>query len=239
MGLNNFIFRVILFLKKNPKKKNIRDIKKKYNFNNTQYSLERMIKKLILWIKYILAKFASYIYDFCVTYPVTKAIYKHFATKIIAKDFPKAKNMSSPSKNGISFIDIGTGTGTPLKSILNQVNFKKILAIDIDKQYITIAQKKFKNNSNVEVKLQNLLTYHEDGNTEKFDVVFFGFSFMLMPDKKKALEVARKMLNPGGKIYTFLTLYHKKNKFMEFIKPKISKLTSIEFGEVLYYKQVI
>ena len=62
---------------------------------------------------------------------------------------------------------------------------------------------------------------------------------MLMPDKKKALEVARKMLNPGGKIYTFLTLYHKKNKFMEFIKPKISKLTSIEFGEVLYYKQVI
>jgi tRNA A58 N-methylase Trm61 len=61
---------------------------------------------------------------------------------------------------------------------------------------------------------------------------------MLMPNKDKALEVARKILKPGGKIYAFLTLYENKNRFIEWIKPKIVKFTSIEFGPVMYRKQV-
>lgn len=196
------------------------------------------MKKFFSCLKLLFAKWITFLYDFLVTYPVTKAIYQHFAKKIITKDFPRSKNMSSPEKNGISMIDIGTGTGTPLESILKKVNFSRVLAVDINKKYIKTATKKFEKVSNVEVKLQNFLTYLEEGNTEKFDVVFFGFSFMLMPDKKKALDITRKILKPGGKVYTFLTLYHKKNKFMEFLKPKLHHFTGVDFGEVMYYDQV-
>ncbi len=59
-----------------------------------------------------------------------------------------------------------------------------------------------------------------------------------MPNKAKALEVARKMVKPNGKIYACLTLYEDKNKFVEWIKPKIKFLTSIDFGPVIYRKEV-
>lgn len=44
------------------------------------------------------------------------------------------------------------------------------------------AKSLFSKEANVEVKFQDFLTYLEDGNTERFDIVFFGFSFMLMPN---------------------------------------------------------
>lgn len=100
------------------------------------------------------------------------------------------------------------------------------------------AKSLFSKEANVEVKFQDFLTYLEDGNTERFDIVFFGFSFMLMPNKGKALEVAKRILKPGGKIYAFLTLYEKKNKLLEWIKPKLGQITSIQFGPVMYRKQV-
>lgn len=62
---------------------------------------------------------------------------------------------------------------------------------------------------------------------------------MLMPNKAKALEVARRVVKPGGRIYACLTLYEKKNNFVEWIKPKIKYLTSIDFGPVIYRTQVL
>lgn len=135
-------------------------------------------------------------------------------------------------------LDIGTASGTCLKNIVDGANFEKVLAIDIDKRYVESATKLFESYPNVEVKYQNLLTYLEDGNTQKFDIVFFGFSFMLMPDRAKALEVARKIVKPGGKIYAFLTLYEKKSKFIEWAKPKMKMITSVDFGPVMYRTQV-
>ena len=189
------------------------------------------MKKILKLLQTIFAKIVTFIYDYMVTYPVTKAIYKHFVKTRYPKHFPKAASQE------LSMIDIGTGTGTPLYSVLDNLEFKRILAIDINKGYLETAKKRFKDKAHVEVKYQDFLAYVDEGNTEKFDLVFFGFSFMLMPNKQKALEVARKILKPGGKVYTFLTLYHKKNKLVEFIKPKMRFLTSIDFGNIMYYDQ--
>jgi len=136
-------------------------------------------------------------------------------------------------------MDIGTGPGTCLNSILDKCNFSRVLAVDINKNYVASAKKLFSAKSHVEVRLLDFETYLEDGNTEKFDIVFFGFSFMLMPNKAKALEVARKVVKPGGRIYACLTLNEKKNNFVEWIKPKIKYLTSIDFGQVMYRTQVL
>jgi len=55
---------------------------------------------------------------------------------------------------------------------------------------------------------------------------------MLMPFKEKALEVAKGLLNPNGRIIFMLTLYEKKKRFtiIEKIKPFIKYYTTIDFG---------
>jgi len=49
--------------------------------------------------------------------------------------------------------------------------------------------------------------------TDKFDVIVFSSSFMLMPDRLKALNIAKEHLNKGGNIYFLLTLHTKRSKF--------------------------
>jgi SAM-dependent methyltransferase len=176
-------------------------------------------------IIYIMSKVIGYIYDVCLTLPVTTTIYKHLAT-IINQYF---------GNKAVAMIDIGCASGKPLKSIINDCNFSRIQAIDINKHYLLVAKNRFKDQQNIDVKYQNFLEMPEVHEKDKFDVVFFGMSLMLMEDKAKALQIALRILKPGGKIFTFLTLYHKKNRFIEFMKPKMKYWTSIDMGECLYY----
>lgn len=72
---------------------------------------------------------------------------------------------------------------------------------------------------------------------EKYDVIIFSSSFMIMPDRIKALDVAKACLNPNGSIFFLLTLEtQKSNKtiFIEKIKPYLKYLTTIEFGSITY-----
>ena len=64
-----------------------------------------------------------------------------------------------------------------------------MLTIDIDQAYVQRATKTFKNNDQVTVKYLNWMEIEEQ-EKERFDLVFFGFSFMLMPDKVEALKIA-------------------------------------------------
>lgn len=199
--------------------------------------LKKLVVKFLTWLKFIISRVFALVYDYAVSYPVTIKVYKHILEEKFLKEFP---NTSPDYKGkGVTMIDIGTASGTCLKSIINKCNFERVLAVDIDKDYVASATKLFEKHDNVEVKFQDFQKYLEDGNTERFDIVLFGFSFMLMPDQAKALEVARRIVKPGGKIYAFLTLYEKKNKFIEWIKPKIKQFTSIDFGPVMYRTQVI
>lgn len=89
-------------------------------------------------------------------------------------------------------LDIGVGTGKPLYKIVENFDANtKILGIDIDKNYIAAAQKLFAHHPNVEIRCQNFYDMNEKEAKNKFDVVLFSFSFMLMPDKKKAIEKAK------------------------------------------------
>lgn len=132
-----------------------------------------------------------------------------------------------------TMMDIGTGTGLPLKEFLKTSQAKRVLAIDIDESYVAKATERFKDDARVEVRYMNFMDAKGDF-TEKFDVVFFGFSFMLMPDKILALQQATKLLSPNGRLFLILTLYDKKSGITEFLKPKIKYLTSIDFGESMY-----
>ena len=134
-------------------------------------------------------------------------------------------------------IDIGTGTGLPLKEFLKTSTAERVLAIDINESYVKTSTKRFADDKRVEVKYLNFMDVDQDFE-EKFDVVYFGFSFMLMPDKPLALKKAAMLLKPGGRIFLFLTLYETKNSIVEFIKPKMKFLTSVDFGTTIYNHDV-
>lgn len=57
---------------------------------------------------------------------------------------------------------------------------------------------------------------------------------MLMPEREKAIELAKQLVKPGGRIIFLLTLHEKKNAFFEKMKPLIKYLTTIDFGNVTY-----
>ena len=73
--------------------------------------------------------------------------------------------------------------------------------------------------------------------TKKFDFILFSFSFMLMPNPVQAIRVATESLNTNGRIAFILTLNQKENRFLQKLKPLIHKLTTIDFGNVVYEKQ--
>ena len=73
-----------------------------------------------------------------------------------------------------------------------------------------------------------------ESENEKYDIVFFTFSFMLMPDKLKALEIAKKLLKENGKILFLLTLNKKRFALAEKIKPLIKYIFTVDFGQVIY-----
>jgi hypothetical protein len=58
---------------------------------------------------------------------------------------------------------------------------------------------------------------------------------MLMPEKEKALEIAKQLVKKDtGRILFLLTLNKKKVALFEKIKPIIKFLTTVDFGNVVY-----
>ena len=57
--------------------------------------------------------------------------------------------------------------------------------IDIDRNYLIACKKLFEPHTNVEIKEMNFYDYGK--SKEKFDVIIFSSSFMLMPDRDEAI----------------------------------------------------
>ena len=65
----------------------------------------------------------------------------------------------------------------------------------------------------------------------------FSSSFMIMPDRLKALEIAKSCLKQDGSIFFLLTLENEKSNktlLLEKVKPYLKYLTTIEFGTITY-----
>jgi len=177
-----------------------------------------------LMISYL--NISAFMYDIILTKPLTRYTYMHLFDNI------------SPNLGNIkTILDVGTGTGHALSSILDKLpQDTKVFGVDIDKHYVQAAQKRFKNKTNVEVKEKNF--YEFENSKERFDLIIFSSSFMLMPFRERALDIAKRLLNPKGKIVFLLTLYEKKKQFklIEIIKPYLKYTTSIDFGNMTYEK---
>lgn len=183
-----------------------------------------LLVKIFSIFKLIIGNILSFIYDIIVSRPVTSYTYSRFLHRLKEHDIEKMSNL----------LDIGVGTGTALNYIIPEIPNKiQILGVDIDENYVTTCKNLFKTNRNVEIRLKNFLKMDDESNKETFDIILFSSSFMLMPDKDLALEIAKKLLKKNGKIYFILTLFERKKKIVEKFKPLLKYILTIDFGEAL------
>lgn len=103
-------------------------------------------------------------------------------------------------------LDVGIGTGHPMSKIIHKFPRDcEVLGIDIDRTYLESCTELFKPYKNVTIKEMNY--YNLVKSSEKFDLIIFSSSFMILPDREKALSIAKSHLSENGKIFFLMTLF--------------------------------
>lgn len=136
---------------------------------------------------------------------------------------------------GATVLDVGIGTGGALLANDELVKRKglRVVGIDIDADYVARTRQRLRDSSLAglaEVRLESVYD-HQGG---PYDAVYFSGSFMLLPQPEQALRHCRALLNPGGRMFFTQTIQKQRARWMEFIKPMLKRVTSIDFGRVTY-----
>lgn len=137
-------------------------------------------------------------------------------------------------------LDIGIGTGAALianASLLRAKNIS-VTGVDYDAAYVEkcrllVAEA---NLSDIVTVIQADIHQFTPPDNKLFDFVYFGASFMLLPDQVAMLQKVVQLLadREDGRIYFTQTFELRKNAFMEWLKPNLQNLTTIDFGKVTY-----
>lgn len=143
-----------------------------------------------------------------------------------------------PSESHI--LDVGVGTGTALLANASLLRSKRItvVGVDYDSSYVQQCRKNI-HNANMD---DYISVVHADINqftpedNRLFDFVYFSGSFMILPNQVTILKRVVELLvdREKGRVFFTQTFELQKNSVMEWIKPKLMALTTIDFGNVSY-----
>jgi ubiquinone/menaquinone biosynthesis C-methylase UbiE len=136
---------------------------------------------------------------------------------------------------GASLLDVGVGTGSALARQADIIRERDlhIDGIDIDPDYLKRCRKRVDEEhleAHVRVIEQSIYTY----SGGPYDAAYFSASFMLMPDPLRALTHVTTLLKPGAPVFFTQTFEKRRRAWVEFIKPRLHRLTTIRFGAVTY-----
>ena len=145
--------------------------------------------------------------------------------------------------NDATILDVGIGNGKMLKRYHRLIKSKhlKITGVDINRIYLNNCSRLIQN-YNLE---NHLKLYHqpiesfEPSGPESFDFILFTMSFMLFENQISILDKVRGCLKPGGNIIFFQTMFREKSRLMEFIKPRLKFITTVDFGKVTYENEFL
>jgi len=134
-----------------------------------------------------------------------------------------------------SLLDVGIGTAGALLANAELVERKglRVTGIDIDPDYIERARRRLQGSPlarRAEARLESVYEHHGG----PYDSVYFSGSFMLLPEPEQALRHCSALLTDKGSLYFTQTIQLQPNRWMEIVKPRLKRLTSIEFGRVTY-----
>eukprot|EP01134_Creolimax_fragrantissima_P006076 CFRG6076T1 len=172
---------------------------------------------------------------------VRSVIYDTFITSLTTKWY--AAVLESLPYNS-RLLDVGIGTGAALISnapILRKKNIT-VVGVDYDQAYVDRCNELITQNglndqvSAVCCSFYDYPVEKTHGHNITFDNVYFSGSFMILPDSALALSKALSLLTDkdNGRLYFTQTFELQRNALLEWIKPKFSYWTTIDFGQVTY-----
>lgn len=132
-------------------------------------------------------------------------------------------------------LDVGVGTAGALLAHGPLVSAKAldVVGVDIDAKYVERARRRV-----ADAGLDDHITVHHEPLGAHaggpYDAVYFAASFMLFDDPEAALRDASRLLAPGGRVFFTQTFQDRPSRFMEWLKPLLKQVTSIDFGRVTY-----
>lgn len=132
-------------------------------------------------------------------------------------------------------LDVGIGTGQSLiaNAALAREKRLRILGLDIDDEYLVRCRKALDEAGlAAQVEVRNESIYDHVGGP--YDAVYFSSSFPVLPDPDAALRQIRGQLAPEGRVYFTQTFHHRRSFITERVKPRLHKVTTVDFGRVTY-----
>lgn len=132
-------------------------------------------------------------------------------------------------------LDVGIGTGRALLANAHLLASRdlRVTGIDIDGDYVARCRRAVAASpvaDRVGVRLESVYD-HRGG---PYDAVYFGASFMLLPEPVRALRHVQDLLGQDGRLYFTQTFEHRRSRAIEVLKPMLRLLTTIDFGRVTY-----
>ncbi len=139
---------------------------------------------------------------------------------------------------GSLILDVGIGNGIMVKEHHSLIRDKgiRIVGIDLNERYLAHCReliREYDLEEHIRV-INTSVEAFEPGNGLTFDYVLFSMSFMLFRDQAMVLDRVRKWLNGKGKVVFFQTMFRERSFWMEFVKPRLKYVTTIDFGKVTY-----
>lgn len=165
---------------------------------------------------------------------IDNLVYNLFLKKLTPKSYTE---FFQRLPKGARILDIGVGNGLMIKENHQLIKDKNlhIHGLDFNEKYLKQCNKLIKKHGlvdNMVVEKRDFLVW--DLQPGCFDAVFFSQSFPLIDEKQQALDKAREVLKPGGRVYFCHTIVTETKPFLEFIKPKLKFFSTIDFGRVTY-----
>jgi SAM-dependent methyltransferase len=148
---------------------------------------------------------------------------------------PWYRQVLSRLPRGCRLLDVGIGTGSALLANAEILAAKdiRVTGVDIDPAYVEACRRAIAAAglvARIKARLESIYDHHGG----PYDAVYFSASFMLLPDPAAALLHVRSLLAPGGRLYFTQTFEERRSAFVEWVKPLLRRLTSIDFGRVTY-----
>lgn len=136
---------------------------------------------------------------------------------------------------GARVLDVGVGTGRSLAGCAEIVRSKglKITALDVDSDYLECCSRRLAK-AGLRDHVHVIKKSFEEHRGGRYDAICFNGSFMLLSEQSDALAHALSLLKPNSPIFLTLTLQRRRSALIEFFKPRLGAMTTIEFGGVTY-----
>jgi ubiquinone/menaquinone biosynthesis C-methylase UbiE len=139
---------------------------------------------------------------------------------------------------GSRVLDVGIGNGAMIKRHHRAIVDRqlRIVGLDINPRYLAHCDQLVRTYG-----LRDRVQLHElsvedyaPSTPSHFDYILFSMSFMLMDDQRSVLARVLPWLTPHGEILFVQTMFRQRSRWLEFIKPRLKYLTTIDFGQVTY-----